>query len=122
MLSEFVPAGRLTRGAFWLRHLTTVPIGLWIVVAAGDVPGAPYDVPLAAALVLMLVSVWSRRLHDRGRSAWWLLAMLVPVLGALFLIVECAFRGTAPTADRFGAAPGVRADYLTVAETQRATP
>jgi uncharacterized membrane protein YhaH (DUF805 family) len=114
MLHEFLPVGRLSRSGFWLRHLTTVPLALWLVIAAGHSPGAPYDLPLAVALVLMLVSVWGRRLHDRGRSAWWLLAVFVPVLGALFLLVECALRGSASAASRFGPAPGARRDYAVV--------
>jgi uncharacterized membrane protein YhaH (DUF805 family) len=113
--------GRLGRRGFWLRHVTTVPLALWAAIAAGHVPGPPWDLPLVALLLLMLVSIWGRRLHDRGRSAWWLLAVLVPVLGGLFLIVECALRGTAATADaRHGPADGLRPDYLTVQPAPRA--
>ena len=100
VLSEFRVHGRLTRSGFWLRHVSIVPIGLWLVIAAAETLGGPYDLPLVVAFVLLLVSTWGRRLHDRGRSAWWLLATLVPVLGPLFLIVECGLRG----------------DYVTVGE------
>jgi len=117
VLNEFRLRGRLTRTAFWLRHLVTVPIGLWLVIAAAETPGAPYDLPFAVALVLMLVSVWGRRLHDRGRSAWWLLATLVPVLGPLFLMIECGLRGTSSAGARFGPEPGTRADYVSVGES-----
>ena len=117
VLNEFRVRGRLSRAGFWLRHVSIVPIGLWLVIAAAETAGSPYDLPLAAALVLLLTSIWSRRLHDRGRSAWWLLATLVPVLGPLFLIVECGLRGTSPAAARFGPEPGTRADYVTVGET-----
>ena len=117
VLNEFRLRGRLSRAGFWLRHVTLVPIGLWLVIAAGQSPGAPYDLPLAAALVLLLVSIWGRRLHDRARSAWWLLATLVPVLGPLFLMVECGLRGTSAAAARFGPEPGTRGDYVTVGES-----
>lgn len=117
VLRELRLGGRVTRSGFWLRHLSIVPIGLWLVIAAAETVGRPYDLPLAAAFVLLLVSIWGRRLHDRGRSAWWLLATLVPVLGPLFLIVECALRGSSPTAARFGPEPGLRADYVTVGES-----
>ena len=117
VLSEFRPRGRLTRSGFWLRHVSLVPIGLWLVIAAAETLGDPYDLPLVLAFVLLLVSIWGRRLHDRGRSAWWLLATLVPVLGPLFLIVECALRGSSPTAARFGPEPGLRADYVTIGES-----
>lgn len=114
MVRELSTSGRLGRSGFWLRQCTTVPVGLWAVVAAGHVPGPPLDLPVVAAFVVLLVSLWGRRLHDRGRSAWCLLALLVPVLGALTLLIECGVRGTAAEADRFGPPPGARPDYLTV--------
>jgi uncharacterized membrane protein YhaH (DUF805 family) len=114
MSRELRPSGRIGRGGFWLRHATSVPLMLWLAIAAGRVPGPPYDLPAVALLVLMLVSIWGRRLHDRGRSAWWLLAAAVPLLGGLLLIVECGFRGSAAGASRFGPAPGERPDYLAV--------
>lgn len=114
MLHELTTSGRLRRGGFWLRHMTVVPLGMWLLIAAGDSPGAPYDIPFVAALVLFLVSAWGRRLHDRARSAWWLLSVFVPVLGAVFLIVECGLRGTAAGASRFGPATDVRRNYLAV--------
>ena len=120
VLNEFRLRGRLTRAGFWLRHVSIVPIGLWLVIVAAETPGRPYDLPLVAALVLLLTSIWGRRLHDRGRSAWWLLATLVPVLGPLFLIIECGLRGTSPTAAKFGPDPGTRADYVRVGESMEA--
>lgn len=96
MLREFSTSGRLGRGGFWGRLLITVPLGLWAVTAAGQVPGAPYDLPVVVAYLLALVSMWGRRLHDRGHSAWWLLAVFVPVLGALGLFIECALRRGLP--------------------------
>ena len=42
--------------------------------------------------------------------------MFVPVLGALFLLIECGLRPGVPAASRFGPAPGVRADYAVVRE------
>jgi len=120
VLNEFRPHGRLTRSGFWLRHVSLVPIGLWLVIAAAEILGSPYDLPLVLACVLLLVSIWGRRLHDRGRSAWWLLATLVPVLGPLFLIIECGLRGTSPAAARFGPDPGTRSDYVRVGESMEA--
>jgi uncharacterized membrane protein YhaH (DUF805 family) len=117
VLDEFRVRGRLSRAGFWLRHFSIVPIGLWLAIAAAETAGSPYDLPLVAAMVLLMVSIWGRRLHDRARSAWWLLATLVPVLGPLFLMVECGLRGTAPTAAKFGPEPGTRDDYVSVGES-----
>ena len=100
LAKELSTTGRLDRSGFWLRHVTFVPLAVWATASASVTPGAPFDLPFALLTTLLLVSTWGRRLHDRGRSAWWLLAVGVPVLGALFLLLECALRGTSPTAAR----------------------
>jgi uncharacterized membrane protein YhaH (DUF805 family) len=112
--NEFVPSGRLGRGAFWLRHLVGLPVGLFVCIAADTVVGRPAGFLAALLMTLFLVSVWGRRLHDRGRSAWWLLLAAIPVLGALALIVDCALLGTRAGAASDGPTLGVRVDYRTV--------
>ena len=54
-------------------------------------------------LVVLLPSlaVVVRRLHDTGRSAWWLLIALVPVPGVIVLFVFAVF-GSDPVANRYG--------------------
>ena len=44
-------------------------------------------------LLLPSLAVEVRRLHDTGRSAWWLLILLVPVVGAVALIVFWVLEG-----------------------------
>jgi uncharacterized membrane protein YhaH (DUF805 family) len=92
---ELLPIGRLSRGGFWLRHLLALPLALALCIAARHALGAPWDLLPVLLTVLFLASTWGRRLHDRGHSAWWLLAAALPVLGAVGLLIECALRGSA---------------------------
>ena len=39
------------------------------------------------ALVLPSLAVAVRRLHDTSRSGWWLFIVIIPVIGAIILIV-----------------------------------
>jgi uncharacterized membrane protein YhaH (DUF805 family) len=39
------------------------------------------------AVLLPSLAVGFRRLHDTGRSAWWLLIGLIPLIGAIILLV-----------------------------------
>jgi uncharacterized membrane protein YhaH (DUF805 family) len=64
----------------------------------------------------ILGSIWSlatfipglavavRRLHDTGRSGWWLLLFLIPLIGFIVLVVWFASRGNTGT-NAFGPDP-----------------
>ena len=112
---EFRTSGRVTRLGFWFRHLLALPAALALTIAAQDLASA-LELATSAALTLFLVSTWSRRLHDRGHSAWRLLAVLVPVAGALYLSFECGMRKGNAQANQFGNPVGVRLDYTTVGD------
>ncbi len=112
--NELTTTGRLGRRGFWLRHAVVLPIALFVCIGADSQVGPAAGLAAAALTTLLLVSTWGRRLHDRGRSAWWLLLTAVPVLGALALVVDCAFLGPRDAAARYGARPGLVLDYRTV--------
>lgn len=76
--------GRTNRAKFWLGQLLT---SLAVVIAA--VAMVAINVILSALLicipVFMACAVGAKRLHDRDKSAWWLLAFyLLPMAGELF--------------------------------------
>jgi uncharacterized membrane protein YhaH (DUF805 family) len=88
--------GRAGRAAFWLVSLTWGVLGLgfdaiWSATGAAQVQvGRNHfvDVAFALPLLVMLVScvaIAVKRLHDRNRSAWWILLFYVapPVLQAI---------------------------------------
>ena len=56
------------------------------------------------AVFLPSLCVGGRRLHDRDMSAWWLLLLLIPIVGSLILLVIFLFPGT-PGPNRFGPDP-----------------
>lgn len=56
------------------------------------------------AVLLPSLAVGARRLHDIGRSGWWLLLGLIPVIGFLVLIYWYIQPGD-PAANEFGPPP-----------------
>jgi uncharacterized membrane protein YhaH (DUF805 family) len=81
---------RLRRRTFWCATLA-----IWILFFAVRETLAIERQPLVAtawaALALASIGAASvARLHDRGRSGWWLAAFAVPVAGALWLAFELA--------------------------------
>jgi uncharacterized membrane protein YhaH (DUF805 family) len=56
------------------------------------------------AVFLPGIAVAIRRLHDLDRSGWWALLVLIPLIGAIVLIVWYCSRGTEGP-NRFGPDP-----------------
>lgn len=86
--------GRVNRKPYWLISLSL--FGVYLVAFVLGV-FMPVVGPVAAAIVIIgalwvALATLVRRLHDRGKGAWWLIPMYVPmlVLSVLALAVEGA--------------------------------
>jgi uncharacterized membrane protein YhaH (DUF805 family) len=76
----------------------------WIVGGPGVLAGL-----YSLAVLIPSIAVGVRRLHDTGRSGWWLLISLVPLIGIIVLIVFLA-TDSQPGANQYGPNPkGARA-------------
>lgn len=86
--------GRARRQEFWMFALFNVIAA--IVLFAVDMALGTYPllyVIYALAVLLPGLGVTVRRLHDTGRSGWWILIDLIPFVGAIILIVFLATEG-----------------------------
>ena len=109
-------SGRARRTEFWMFALFNAIIAgvLNVLWRTTDV-GVFYwlYVLYAVAVFLPSLAVGVRRLHDTNRSGWWILIGLVPLVGAIVLIVFYATEGNRganqygedPKALESGAAP-----------------
>lgn len=100
----FTADGRLNRQPYWL-----VGIGLGVcslvVQGVAHLLGADILGMLVAVLVMVpSVMLGIKRCHDRDRSGWFLLVLLVPVV-ALWPVVELLFLPGTPGPNRFGPDP-----------------
>ncbi len=97
--------GRAGRAEYWWFVLANF-IVLLILGALGRV-SVIFNVLYALyslALIVPSIAVGIRRLHDTGRSGWWLLILLVPLVGFIVLIVFLATQGN-PGANQYGPPP-----------------
>ncbi len=78
-------SGRAKRSEYWWFILFCIVVQ--VVVAA--VAGHESAISLLADLALLLpgLAAGSRRLHDTGMSAWWLLLFLIPIVGWIILMI-----------------------------------
>lgn len=71
---------------------------------AANFSGGPLSILWMLINILPGIGVGVRRLHDTDRSGWWLLIALIPLVGAIILLVFMCQKGT--TGDnRFGPDP-----------------
>jgi uncharacterized membrane protein YhaH (DUF805 family) len=102
--------GRVNRQQWWLRLVLPVFV-ISVVLTLIDVAIGTYDsqngggvlsglFALAALIPSILVDI--KRWHDRDKSGWWMLILLVPVIGAIWALIELGFLAGTPGPNRFG--------------------
>ena len=111
--------GRAARLQFWLVVIAAACIfGLFWGLVNLQAPPAPGVAPppkppgselleampliIGIGLIWPLLAIGVKRLHDRGRSGWWLLAAAVPVVGWAWFLWEAGTRPGVAETNRFG--------------------
>lgn len=105
--------GRITRSDYWLKYyLPAMVVFILAVVLDGALGLADPQLgvgPITGLMYLALfwpsIAVTVKRLHDRDKSGWFMLIMLIPIIGSIWLLVVVGFlRGTVGP-NRFGDDP-----------------
>jgi len=98
--------GRARRTEYWMFMLFNIliSIALSIVEVAADMKLPILSGLYSLAVLIPALAVAVRRLHDTGRSGWWLLLAFVPILGGLVLLVF-AVLDSQPDANEYGPNP-----------------
>jgi uncharacterized membrane protein YhaH (DUF805 family) len=104
--------GRIGRGLYWLVQVPLVGI-VWIYADRVDpllarwfpysvFEGLTFALILAAPLIWVQVAITTKRYHDRGKSGFWSLLLLIPAIGWAWVLIECGLlagaRASAPPA------------------------
>ena len=98
-------SGRARRKEYWYFVLwyMIISIGLAIIGYAIGIGGILQGI-YALAVLIPNLAVAVRRLHDTGRSGWWLLIGLIPLIGAIVLLVFM-FTDSHPGENEYGPSP-----------------
>ena len=108
-------SGRARRAEFWYFYLFLFVIHAVLSIVAHGALTSPGDMDayrgvmgleglIGLVLLLPMIAVAVRRLHDTDRSGWWWWIQIVPLIGVILLIVFAAERGT-PGDNRYGPPP-----------------
>jgi uncharacterized membrane protein YhaH (DUF805 family) len=119
--------GRTSRQPFWVG---TIVLGIIGWASAAPVIGAMASTEsvsnstdqvrqyVAAGVYVLwsLASVWpslalqAKRWHDRDKSAWMILINFIPLVGAIWALIELGFLAGTPGANTYGEDPRLAAD------------
>jgi uncharacterized membrane protein YhaH (DUF805 family) len=97
-------SGRARRSEYWWFFLFNILLSIVVNVIASAIHLGFLTYLVSLALLLPGLSVAVRRLHDTGKSGWWLLIGLIPLIGAIVLIVFFVM-DTSPAGDTYGPSP-----------------
>ena len=109
-------SGRARRKEFWMFYLF-IFIGVIVAAILDNVLGitieatryagveyGPLTILFYLAILVPVLAVGIRRLHDIGKSGWWLCISFIPVIGSIWLIVLLATDGR-PGENQYGPNP-----------------
>lgn len=102
--------GRVPRSTYWvcgflIPYAVVMAIGVSLESFTVRLASGPADFVLALVMLIVSLPILVKRRHDRDRSGFSLLAGLVPVLGAIWLLVELGFQTGTLGENRFGKDP-----------------
>jgi len=105
--------GRARRKEYWyfvlFNILISVLLGIIDIVTGSFSPEAGLGLLsglYALAILIPGIAVSVRRLHDSGKSGWWLLIGIVPLVGAIVLLVFMV-QDSLPGENQYGLNPKV---------------
>lgn len=84
--------GRATRQEYWMFALISYIISGLLVIIDSSLLGSTLGFGWLGSIYSLFVLIPSialgvRRLHDIDKSGWWLLIALIPIVGAIWLII-----------------------------------
>lgn len=79
--------GRARRKEYWMFTLFNIIVSIVLSIITGFIGLPEIAILYSLAVFLPSIAVAIRRLHDTGRSGWWLLISFVPFIGIIILII-----------------------------------
>ncbi|MDE6490248.1 MAG: DUF805 domain-containing protein [Muribaculaceae bacterium] len=96
-------AGRTRRSGYWYPVLFNLVISAICAIIGTFTLGIP-GILFSLATIVPSFAVISRRLHDIGKGFGWIFIGLIPLVGAIVLLVFMC-KDSEPGTNRFGANP-----------------
>ncbi|WP_321326023.1 DUF805 domain-containing protein [Thiomicrorhabdus sp.] len=86
--------GRATRQQYWMFYLFYIIFYIILSVlenalglTLGEFGEGILTIIYSLALLIPSIAILARRLHDTGRSGWWILLIFIPLIGAIVILI-----------------------------------
>ncbi|MGZ8158130.1 MAG: DUF805 domain-containing protein [Methylobacter sp.] len=103
--------GRARRKEYWYFFLFNLLVSILFVIIDSVIGTMSEETGLgllsgiySLAVLIPGISVTVRRLHDTGRSGWWIFIALIPVIGGIALLIFMVL-DSAPGDNEYGPNP-----------------
>jgi uncharacterized membrane protein YhaH (DUF805 family) len=97
-------SGRASRSEYWWFFLGSFLIGFALGVIDAALGSAVLSSLFVLGVLIPSIALNVRRLHDTGRSGWYVLLSIIPIFGPLVLLVFFASKGDKGL-NKYGPAP-----------------
>jgi uncharacterized membrane protein YhaH (DUF805 family) len=107
--------GRINRAKFWAAIGVFIVIGIIglildsilgtrVTLASGGQIGI-IGIIISLASIYFAFAVYAKRWHDRDKSGWWSLIVLIPIIGGIWMLVELGILEGTRGANQYGPDP-----------------
>ncbi|MEO5806204.1 DUF805 domain-containing protein [Devosia sp.] len=97
--------GRINRAPFWAGVLVLIAVNIVASILASIIHVQALSVIVSLVLIYPSVALYAKRWHDRSKSGWWTLILLVPLLGIIYAIYEIGTQPGTPGSNQYGPNP-----------------
>lgn len=111
----FSAKGRINRLTFWVYNIPLIAFQVLLNFAEEEMlPFFNSDNVYLILFPVIIISIWIslalgiKRCHDRDKSGWWMLLLLVPLVGPLWLLISLGFIKGTEGSNRYGSDPFVK--------------
>lgn len=102
--------GRINRQPFWIGVIVLFVASLVLTLANAllfgqGLIGGLLHLIISLAMLFASFAVMVKRCHDRGKSGWWSLIALIPLIGLIWAIIDLGILEGTPGANEYGPNP-----------------
>ncbi|MGF1698933.1 DUF805 domain-containing protein [Photobacterium makurazakiensis] len=108
--------GRMRRRDYWLYSVPVLLVSLPVFIYSSPENVANNPILNLLSMLILGFVFWAslalniKRLHDRNKSAWWVILTLLPIIGPIFVIVDLGILDGTKGPNQYGDDPKGRGE------------